>query len=72
MNIDRTIQTADQAIEESIAHNCIAHVCLPMEEADKLGLEADDCIEISGMPDFTDYWGMSEDGKTWRVYDYSE
>lgn len=66
------INTADEAIADSIAYDHITHVCLPMEEADKLGLAADDCVEIKTEPARTEYWGTTDDGQNWRVTDYAE
>lgn len=70
--VDRSITTAQQAIEESIRHDCIAHVCLPIEESDHLGCEADDCVEHHDEPRRTEYWGTTDDGRDWRVMDYAE
>lgn len=72
MNTDANITTAEQAIAESIARNEIVHVCLSMDEADKLGLVAEDCAEQQTAPRLTEYWGTDDDGNAWRVHDHVE
>ena len=71
-NVEREIQTAEDAIAESVKRNETICVCLDMLEAAKLGLAAEDCEEQFWEPRMTEYWGTTEDGQTWRVCDLAE
>ena len=71
-NGEREIQTAADAIAESIKRGETVNVRLDMLEADKLGLAAEGCEEQFCEPRMTEYWGTTHDGQTWRVCDLAE
>lgn len=58
--------TVEQAINESVLHNCIVH----MEDASVLDIEdlkreSDDWVENGPVIEF---WGRDDDGENWRVH----
>jgi hypothetical protein len=67
-----SIKTAKEAIEISVKESRIVHTCLPMDEADNLGVASDDCVTIHTEPRMVEYWGSDEGGNEWRVHDHEK
>jgi len=55
----------ENAINESIANDCIVHLDHTPELADELQSICDDSVDNDGV---IEYWGVDDDGRDWRIH----